>query len=147
MAARPRSTSSKIAQTKLTDRGTATAPAPSPDFNSDRSKFSTYFAKAPVSGESTPVIYPADRLWTDVTLLLETAGPVVVGDSAQLLPVLSGKGMLLPTGVPLTFRVAKGVKLYVQATALNRIKVMVQPVPWLEQITGLLSIGRGLISR
>lgn len=98
----------------------------------------TYFTKPPVVGQPTPVLYEANRLWTDVTLTLETAGPVAVGIRSQITPVLSGRGVLLPTGVPVTLRIAKGNRIYIAATAVNRVKVLLQPVPWLEQITSLL---------
>lgn len=136
-----RPVSSKIAQTTLGDRAVATAPEPSAEFITDRSKYSTFLVTPSGPGDKPSVIYTGDRLWVSVTLVLETAGPVVVGDSATLAPVLSGKGILLPTGVPLTFQIAKGTRLYVQSTALNRIKVLVQPVPWLEQVVGLLRKG------
>lgn len=129
---------SKIAQHEVGDRAVAKAPAPASAFTSDRSKYSTFVTKPPEIGGQPVTIYSADRLWADVTLVLETAGPVAVGDAPNLGPVTSGKGILLPTGVPLTFRCAKATKLYVLSTAVNRIKVMVQPVPWQEQITGLL---------
>jgi hypothetical protein len=104
----------------------------------NRSQLSTFFTKVPVVGEPTTVLYSGDRLWADVTLTLETAGPVAVGTASQITPVLSGRGALLETGTPLTFRIAKGSKLYIAATAVNRVKMFIQPVPWLEQITGLL---------
>jgi hypothetical protein len=131
---------SKIDQTRLGDRGVATAPMPEGDAGAgnNRSEFSTYFTKIPVMGEPTPVLYSGDRLWADVTLTLETAGPVAVGNRSQITPVLSGRGILLETGVPLTFRIAKGSKIYIAATAVNRLKMFIQPIPWQEQITGLL---------
>ena len=131
---------SKLPQTTVGDRGQATAPLPAVTLGggATRSKYSTFFTKVPVSGTQTATIYEGDRLWVDVTLVLETAGPVAVSDMATVTPVLSGKGLLLPTGVPLTFRVAKSNKLYIASTAVNRVKVMIQPVPWLEQITGVL---------
>jgi hypothetical protein len=75
-----------------------------------------------------------------VILTLETAGPVAVSTKQQILPVLSGKGQLLETGVPLRFELAKGNRLWVATTSLNRIKVTVQPLPWLEQLAGLLGL-------
>lgn len=88
----------------------------------------------------TVALYRADRLWVRVTLTLETAGPVAVGFDSNLLPVLSGKGILLQTGEPRTFTVAKGNKqLYIASTSVNRVNVTVEPLPWLEQIFAMLS--------
>lgn len=104
-----------------------------------RTKVSTYFTKAPSIGQDpTAVLYNGDRLWARVVLTLETAGPVAVGDQSSIVPVLSGRGQLLATGEPTPFVIAKGTKLFIAATAVNRVKVVIEPVPWLEQITGLL---------
>ena len=89
------------------------------------------------------MLYNGDRMWARVILTLETAGPVAVGQSSQLQPVLSGKGQLLETGVPTPFTIAKGNRLYIAATGVNRVKVVVEPFPWLEQLTGLLNVIMG----
>lgn len=94
-------------------------------------------------GQNTPVLYNGDRLWADVVLELETAGPVAVGTRADIAPILSGKGQLLQTGVPLRFRIAKGTRLYILATAINRVKVTIEPIPWAEEILAAINaIGR-----
>jgi hypothetical protein len=54
--------------------------------------------------------------------------------------VLSGKGMRLETGVPLSFFIAKGTRLWVATTSINRVKRVIQPIPWLEQFAGLLGV-------
>ncbi len=127
-------------QRALTNRNQGAVPAPSPTIAGAEltTEIYTYFAKPPVDGQ-LPTLYNGDRQYAQVTLTLETAGPVAVGQRQNILPVLSGKGALLETGVPLTFTIAKGTRIYVAATAINRIKVSVQPIPWLEQITGILS--------
>jgi hypothetical protein len=130
--------SSKIDQTELGQRGVASAPSPDPGQGHNKSSITTYFTKPPRVGEQTPVLYSGDRLWARVTLTLETAGPVAVGQMANISPVLSGKGQLLDTGVPTYFDIAKGTKLYIASTSVNRVKVSIQSVPWAEQITGLL---------
>jgi len=108
----------------------------------------TYFTRVPVVGQETPIIYNGDRTWARVTLTLETAGPVAVGNQATLAPVLSGKGQLLETDVPTVFYVAKGTRLYEVSTGINRIKRVIEPLPWLEPITGsLASIDATLRSR
>lgn len=87
----------------------------------------------------TPILYNGDRNWAEVTLVLDTAGPVVVGTRADLAPIFSGKGWTLTTGEPITFTIAKGNRLYIFSSAVNRVKVQIAPVPWLEQITALAS--------
>lgn len=99
-----------------------------------RIEVSTYLTRA----GNTEVLYNGDRMWAKVTLTLQTAGPVAVGQQAQLTPVLSGKGQLLQTGVPTPFNVPKGNKLYVAATGINPVSVVVEAYPWLENITGLV---------
>ena len=56
-------------------------------------------------------------------LTLENAGPVAVGTMSAITPVLSGKGELLETDVPRTFYIAKGTRLYIAATGVNRVKL------------------------
>jgi hypothetical protein len=115
----------------------ATAPGPQTEQGraETRSFLDTYFTKQ----GATTIIYNGDRQWARVTLTLETAGPVAVGTAQNIGPALSGKGQLLTTNVPVTFTIAKGSRLYVVATGVNRVKRSVEPVPWLEQITGLIS--------
>lgn len=64
------------------------------------------------------IIYNGDRLWAKVVLWLETAGPVAVGNMANITPVLSGKGELLETGEPMEFIIAKGTRLYIASTSI-----------------------------
>lgn len=116
------------------------APAVTTGGAQNRLEMSTYLT---VAG-GTKVLYNGDRMWAKVTLTLRTAGPVAVGQNAQLTPVLSGKGQLLQTGVPTEFQVAKGNKLYVAATGVNPISVLIEAQPWLETITGLLTHMSGI---
>jgi hypothetical protein len=129
---------SKIGSMSL-DRTKAQSAVPSdmPGASEDKIKIYTYFTKAPPAGPATDILYTGDRMWAKLTLTLETAGPVAVGDAAEITPVLSGKGQLLETGVPLTFDVAKGNRVFIAATSVNRVKVEISPYPWLETITGL----------
>ena len=129
----------KIPTPALMDRNQGSVQAPSATIAGAElaTEIYTYFARPPVDGQ-LPKIYNADRQYAQVTLTLETAGPVAVSTKQQILPVLSGKGELLETGVPMTYFLAKGNRLYVAATSINRIKVVIQPLPWLEQIAGLL---------
>lgn len=133
----PPKSQSKIGPVKgITDRNVA-KPQPIAEQTGAgdiRTSITTYFTKAPQPGGETPVLYNGDRNWARVTVMLETAGPVVVGNASSLLPVLSGKGQLLTTNIPVTFTIAKGTRLYIQSTGVNRVRLEVAPVPWLEQI-------------
>lgn len=139
----PRSTKtgggSKIGPVSL-DRNVAQGdqPASTPGDSDNRTFIDTFFTKVPVAGEGTQIVYNGDRIWARVTLTLETAGPVAVGNQAGIAPVLSGKGQLLETDVPVTFNIAKGTRLYVAAAGINRVKRVIEPIPWLETITGLV---------
>jgi hypothetical protein len=100
--------------------------------NSVKQDIYTYLTDS--SDEQT--LYTGDQEWTTLTLTLETAGPVAVSTRQGIRPVLSGKGILLPTGVPMTFQLSKGNKLYIAATGVNRVKVMVEQTAWAQQILG-----------
>ena len=109
-----------------------------PDTNSDNY---TFFTTIPIAGQpDSTVLYTADRPWVRVTLILETAGPVAVGTKATITPVLGGAGILLPppsvggVGQPIVFNLAKGNKLYIASTSVNRVKVQIDPLPWLQDI-------------
>jgi hypothetical protein len=136
---------SKIGPVSL-DRSVAQAHPPSPDLArvDGRTLIYTFFTALPNVGEPTPILYNGDRLWARITLTLETAGPVSVGTISNLAPVLGGNGELLETDFPMTFDIYKGTRLYILSTGVNRIKVVVSPIPWLEMITGLLGklVGR-----
>lgn len=139
---------SKIGVVSL-DRNVAQAPAPSdvPATQDGRTLVYTFFTSLPNVGESPTILYNGDRLWGRVTLTLENAGPVSVGTISNLDPVLGGNGTLLTTGVPVQFDIYKGTRIYVLATGVNRIKVSVAPIPWLEMITGLVArIANGVMS-
>lgn len=83
----------------------------------------------------TKVLYNGDRQWANVSLLLETAGPVAVGvNKEQLSPVLGGSGILLITNVQRTIPVAKGSRLYIASTTVNRVQITIEPFAWQEQI-------------
>ncbi len=110
-------------------------PADTTGAGENRLQTSTFFTKI---GDSQ-IIYTADRMWCKVTLTLMTAGPVAVGQYAQLAPVTSGRGQNLQPGVPTVFNVAKANTLYVASTAINAISILIEPYPWLETITGIVT--------
>lgn len=100
----------------------------------------TYFTEP--TGQSA-LLYSAET-WVRIELQLETAGPVAVGTRQSVVPVLSGKGILLPPdGEPITFVMPKGDRLYVAAESVNRVKTIVEPIPWLQQILTHLDEGFG----
>jgi hypothetical protein len=84
-------------------------------------------------------LYTGDRPWVNVKVLLETAGPVAVATKQNFLPVTSGKGRQLRTGVEATFTLPKGARLWIASTAINRVSVTVEPFPWLEQLYAALA--------
>ncbi len=100
----------------------------------------TYFT---VPTGITELLYSAES-WMRVELVLETAGPVAVSTRDSVTPVLSGKGILLePDGEPIEFIMPKGNRLFIAAESFNRVKVIIEPIPWLEQILFQVEEGFG----
>jgi hypothetical protein len=147
---RPKPAPSKIGPVSLdrTKAQTSNPPSENPSAGqNNRALVDTYFTKPTATGEGIDTIYTADRLWAKVTLTLETAGPVAVGTMSNIVPVLSGKGQLLQPGVPHEFLIAKGSKLYVASTSVNRISRTIEALPWLEQIAATITaIGQGIMA-
>jgi hypothetical protein len=78
------------------------------------------------------LVYSAEG-WVRVVLRLETAGPVAVSTRQDVPPVLSGKGILL--GVDdITLVLSKGQRLFYSAEAVNRVRFVVEPIPWGESL-------------
>lgn len=91
----------------------------------------TYFTEA--TGASA-LLYSAED-WVRIELALETAGPVAVSTRESVTPVLSGKGILLePDGEPIKFVMPRGNRLFIAAESINRVKVIIEPIPWLQQL-------------
>jgi hypothetical protein len=134
-------THGKLGPNVSTNRNVGSIQAPSPTVAGAEltTEIYTYLAKPSANGQPQ-ILYNGDRQQARVTLTLETAGPVDVGNKQNLLPVGSGKGQPLTTGVPAPFTITKGNRLYVAASTISRIKVTIEPIPWLEQITGMLSL-------
>lgn len=97
-----------------------------------RTEIYTYFT---VPDGETKLLYSAENL-VRVTVQLENAGPVAVGQREDISPVLSGKGMLLPPGNTddKTFVLSKENRLYIVSESVNRVKFIVEPIPFLEKI-------------
>lgn len=107
-----------------------------------RTEISTYFTKD--SGDH--LLYQAEG-WVKLRLMLITAGPVDIGTRDQVSPVGSGKGIPLPQDVEVVFPLVKGNRIFITAVAVNRVRFIIEPIPWAEQITtmlgSMLSIMRG----
>lgn len=102
----------------------------------------TYFTVPAITNRSE-LLYSAEE-WVRIELVLETAGPVAVSTRQSVTPVLSGKGVLLePDGEPLKFIMPRGDRLFIAAESVNRVKVIIEPIPWLEQIYQTLTQGFG----
>jgi len=128
---------SKIGPVAAPNPAVATASSPQTEQGraEARTYVQTYFTKVL---QETQVLYNGDRQWAKITMTLETAGPVAIGTVQKITPVLSGKGILLVTNEPMSIVIAKGTRLFVASTAVNRVRVQVEPLPWLEQITATL---------
>lgn len=88
------------------------------------------------------LLYSAEN-WIRLKLELETAGPVAVGTSAEIGPVLSGHGRLLNTNEQYEVVLSKGTRFYIVSETVNRVSVTIEPIPWLEQIDGDLIASAG----
>lgn len=125
-------------QTQRPDRSIAQAPAVGTTQGDAQNKTEIYTYFTDPDGQ-TKLFYNGDRIWAHVTLTLETAGPVAIGNKQNITPVLSGKGELLETGQAKRLVIGRSNRLYIASTSINRVKVEIEPVPWLEQITGTLA--------
>lgn len=96
-----------------------------------RTEVYSYFT---VPSDEQELMYSAEN-WVRFKVTLETAGPVSIGTSEQIAPVLSGKGRLLDTGIEYEIYLARGSRIYVAAESVNRLSVTIEPVPWMEQIS------------
>ena len=118
------------------DRNQASAQPLAANADNSRADVYSYFTKN--DGVTYP-LYNGDRRWVTVTLILRTGGPVAAGTRANLGAVTSGQGVLLNTNEPAKFIIAKGTKLYIAASAVSRVDVAIEPIPWLEEITSLVN--------
>lgn len=125
----------------LAQTATPTQPTIEPGFTETR--INTWFTAVEPSGK---LWYSAEQ-WVRLRLTLETAGPVAVSAQQNLGPVLSGKGRLLPTGQEVEIVMGKGNRLYYASSGVNRVAVVVEPIPWLERIAGeITSAAGGIVS-
>jgi hypothetical protein len=120
------STSKEVARALPDSKGNETTK----QLQTYRTEIYSYFTEA---SSETQLMYSAEN-WVKIKLTLQTAGPVSVGTSASIVPAISGRGILLDTGVPFETNLAKGTRFYVTSETVNRINVTIEPIPWLEQI-------------
>ena len=99
----------------------------------------TYFTR-PTTGKSE-LLYSAEE-WVRIWLSLETAGPVAVSTRQEIVPVLSGKGILLDDQ-PREFLLPRGDRLYIAAESINRVKFQIEAIPYLEAILRQMDAGFG----
>ena len=121
------------------------APPPQPTVkNTDtKTRANTYFTSV---GE-TRLLYSAES-WVKARLQLEDAGPVAIGMDQGITPVLSGRGILLPTNEWVEFYISRGDRIYIAAESINRVKFIVEPVPFLGQIAmSLAALGSLVMGR
>jgi len=86
------------------------------------------------------LLFQGNSAWSQVTLILETAGPVAVGTGPGV-KLTTGSGVRLTTGVPLSFPVARGERVYAASGAVSRIQVIAHPIAWGEHVANLLTAG------
>lgn len=122
----------------------ASGGAPDPTQSAGNYQAQTYTFITTAGGQEQQ-LYTANVEWSRVTLVLETAGPVAVAFTQGFTPVLSGKGTLLTTNLPYVADVPRGSRLWIAANTVERVKVLVHPLPWLEQILGgILKVALGV---
>lgn len=97
-------------------------------------------------GGKIVTLVTADLPWIQVTVTLETAGPVEVS-TRPAWQLLTGNGQALITNVPMVFTIPKGNKLYIASPTQNRIKVTTSPLPWMEQLMGAVMTGFNAVAR
>lgn len=77
-------------------------------------------------GES--LVFITAESWIKIKLRLETAGPVAVSTREDIMPALSGKGGLVNND-DMIFVLNKGDRLFYTAQAVNRVRVIIEPIP------------------
>jgi len=103
-------------------------------------KTDIYTFNTPVGGNQ--LIYSAES-WVRLRLILETAGPVSISTKEDVIPTLSGRGILLLTNQQVEFTLPKGSRLFLTSDTVNRVKVIIEPIPFLETIVRQLEAGFG----
>ena len=97
-------------------------------------------------GGDTIKIYNASLEDVRITLRLESAGPCVIGTNANLLPVGSSTGQLLPSdGKEVSFVLSRGAILYAGSDTPQRLSYRIEPIPYLIEILNTVAqVAQGL---
>ena len=120
----------------------APPPLPTVKLSDTKTRMNTYFTKP---GE-TSLLYSAEG-WVFVRLTLEDAGPVSVGMDQNITPVLSGRGVLLPTNIERHFTMTKGDRIFIAAEAINRVSFTIEPMGISAILGAIMSLGKGLLGK
>ena len=98
-----------------------------------------------VGGSSAGVPFVSTGTWVRLTMIKETSGTVVFGNTQDLFPISSGAGMQLPTGTPVELIIPPGTKLYLgsDSSASERVSYCLQPLP--EWLAILKSLGEMIV--
>lgn len=67
--------------------------------------------------------------WTNIVIVKESSGQIVIGTDADLFPIGSGKGISLPADQPLKMLLAPNTKLYAGAATSERFSLIATPIP------------------
>ena len=100
-----------------------------------------------VADGKTKLIYSTPKnTFVKASVTLLTAGPVDVGTDQNISPVLSGNGASLITNEPLDFTLSPGNRLYIVSSTVDRVRLIVEPFAYLEQILEVSSLMADLLS-
>lgn len=99
--------------------------------------FTRFTDPSAAQGDERNLVYSAEK-WVRVILTLTTAGPVLIGTQQNLNPAQPGQGIVLQQDVATPIVLPRGDRLYMASTSIDAISVVIEPIPWLEEITALL---------
>lgn len=89
------------------------------------------------SGSEKNLVYSAEK-WVRVVATLQTAGPVIMGTGSNLSPNTPGQGILLTQNTPVAIVLPRGNRLYMVSNAVDRVAIVIENIPWLEEIAAML---------
>jgi hypothetical protein len=84
--------------------------------------------------------------WLEITLRLETAGPVSVGHLEDLAPVSSGRGRLLPSTDDVIIKLSPSSSLYILSQSVDRVAVEINAIPGLEDLLKAIGAAQAGVS-
>lgn len=95
---------------------------------------SRVYTHATLAGQTSLLKETLPDEWLEVHLILETAGPVAVGDVEDLFPIGSGRGLLLPFNQSVTFKLSPSSRIFIASATPDTISVRMNAIPGLDQI-------------